>query len=113
MFLLQLTTAAKTFYGNDYRITEYEIIDAKNTSPVRIVIYKLILQYVLGMNLEDGRLVTSLALGHKKNVHYIEIDQGIGAETCVLDDTFPPDDLNLGRSRNSIYVDIIPIMDAS
>ena len=100
MFLLQLTTAAKTFNGNDYRITEYEIIDTKNTSPVRIVIYKLILQYVLGMNLKDGRLVTSLALGH--NVHYIEIDQGIGAETCVLDDTFPPDDLNPGRSRNSI-----------
>ena len=43
VIILPLSTVAKkTFYGNDSKITEFEMIDTKNSSTAYVVMYTLI-----------------------------------------------------------------------
>ena len=40
--MLHVSTVAKTYYCNDSKITEFDMIDAKNSSTAHVVLYKLI-----------------------------------------------------------------------
>ena len=75
----------KPFYCNDHTTTEFGIIDSKNSSTACVILYELVDISFVGLEQEDGRW------------HIISIPwttgRGTGAETCGLDDVFPPDDL--------------------
>ena len=72
-------------------ITEFRIIDSKHSSTVYIIPYKLIDIWVLDSN----RRVGVWSLPCRWNILSIPLTtgRGTGAETCGLDDVFPPDDL--------------------
>ena len=42
VIILHLSIVAKTFYCNDKTITEFEIIDSKNSSTAYVILYELI-----------------------------------------------------------------------
>ena len=46
---------------------------------------------IFGLEQEGGSLIAPMALAHP--LHPIDNSRGTGAETCGLDDVFPPDDL--------------------
>ena len=83
--------AKKRFYCNDLTIREFGIIDSKNSSTAYVILYELIDTWFLDSNRRVG--VWSLPWPW----HIISIPlatgRGTGAETCGLDDVFPPDDL--------------------
>ena len=80
----------KTFYCNDHTITEFGIIDSKNSSTAYVIQYELIDTWFLDSNKRVG--VWSLPW----RWHIVSIPlttgRGTGTETCGLDDVFPPDD---------------------
>ena len=80
----------KTFYCNDHKITEFGITD-KNSSTAYIVLYKGIDTWFLDSN----RRVGVWSLPWRWHILSIPLTTGRGtsAETCGLDDVFPPDDL--------------------
>ena len=53
----------KTFYCNDHTITEFGIIDSKNSSPAYVVLYELI-DMIFGLEQEGGNLIAPMALAH-------------------------------------------------
>ena len=55
---------------------------------------------VFGLEQGVGGLITPMALPHP--LHPIKAVRGISAETCGLDDVFPPDDLGSGPCTPSI-----------
>ena len=64
----------KTFYCNDHKITEFGITDKNSSSNRRVGVWSLPRRWhILSIPLTTGR--------------------GTSAETCGLDDVFPPDDL--------------------
>ena len=83
----------KTFYCNDHTITEFEIIDSKNSSTAYVIlhVYELIDTWFLDSN----RRVGVRSLPWHWHILSIPLTTGRGtcAETCGLDDVFPPDDL--------------------
>ena len=81
----------KTFYCNDHTITEFGIIDSKNSSTAYVILYELIDTWFLDSN----RRVSVWSLPWRWHIISIPLttDRGTGAETCGLDDVFPPDDL--------------------
>ena len=87
---LHLTIVAKTFYCNDHKITQFGITD-KNSSTAYIVLYKWIDTWFLDSN----RRVGVWSLPWRWHILSIPLTTGRGtsAETCGLDDVFPPDDL--------------------
>ena len=75
--------AQQTFYCNDNTITEFGIIDSKNSSTAYVILYELMDLWVLDSNRRVG--VWSLPW----RWHILSIP----LTTCGLDDVFPPDDL--------------------
>ena len=81
----------KTLYCNDHTITEFGITDNKNTSIAYVTLYELIDAWFLDSNWRVG--VWSLPwCWHIFSIPLTK-GQGTSAETCGLDDVFPPDDL--------------------
>ena len=80
----------KTFYCNDHKITEFGTTD-KNSFTAYIVLYKWIDTWFLDSN----RRVGVWSLPRRWHILSIPLTTGRGtsAETCGLDDVFPPDDL--------------------
>ena len=91
----------KTLFCNDNKITEFEIIDSKNASTAYVILYELIDLWVLDSN----RRVWVWLLPWRWHILSIVLiaGRGINAETCGLDDVFPPDDLFF-PSRNSVLI---------
>ena len=81
----------KTFYYDDHTITEFGIIDSKNSSTAYVIIYELIDTWFLDSN----RWVGVWSLPWRWHILSIPLTtgRGTGAETCGLDDVFPHDDL--------------------
>ena len=88
-YTASINCCKKTFYCNDY-ITEFGITD-KNSSTAYIVLYKWIDAWFLDSN----RRVGVWSLPWRWHILSIPLTTGRGtsAETCGLDDVFPPDDL--------------------
>ena len=80
----------KTFYCNDHKITEFGITD-KHSSTAYIVLYKWIDTWFLDSNRRVG--VWSLPWRWHILSTPLTTGRGTSAETCGLDDVFPPDDL--------------------
>ena len=91
VIILHLSIIAKKFYCNDNTITEFGIIDSKNSSTAYVILYELIDIWVLDSN----RRVVVWSLPWRWHILSIPLTtgRGTGAETCGLDDVFPLDDL--------------------
>ena len=89
-YTASINCCKKTFYCNDHKITEFGITD-KNTSTAYIVLYKWIDTWFL----DSDRRVGVWSLPWRWHILSIPLTTGRGtsAETCGLDDVFPPDDL--------------------
>ena len=89
-YTASINCCKKTFYCNDHKITEFGITD-KNSSTAYIVLYKWIDTWFLDSN----RRVGVWSLPWRWHILSIPLTTGRGtsAETCGLDDLFPPDDL--------------------
>ena len=89
-YTASINCCKKTLYCNDYKITEFGITD-KNSSTTYIVLYKWIDAWFLDSN----RRVGVWSLPWRWHILSIPLTTGRGtsAETCGLDDVFPPDDL--------------------
>ena len=89
-YTASINCCKKTFYCNDHKITEFGITD-KNSSTAYIVLYKWIDTWFLDSN----RRVGVWLLPWRWHILSIPLTTGRGtsAETCGLDDVFPPDDL--------------------
>ena len=89
-YTASINCCKKTFYCNDHKITEFGITD-KNTSTAYIVLCKWIDTWFLDSN----RRVGVWSLPWRWHILSIPLTTGRGtsAETCGLDDMFPPDDL--------------------
>ena len=81
----------KKFYCNDHTITEFGIIDSKNSSIAYVILYELIDTWFL----DSKRKVGVWSLPWRWHILSIPLTtgRGTGAETCGLDGVFPPDDL--------------------
>ena len=89
-YTASINCCKKTFYCNDHKITEFGITD-KNSFTAYIVLYKWIDTWFLDSN----RRVGVWSLPRRWHILSIPLTTGRGtsAETCGLDDVFPPDDL--------------------
>ena len=89
-YTASINCCKKTFYCNDHKITEFGITD-KNSFTAYIVLYKWIDTWFLDSN----RRVGVWLLPRRWHILSIPLTTGRGtsAETCGLDDVFPPDDL--------------------
>ena len=89
-YIASINCCKKIFYCNDHKITEFGITD-KNSSTAYIVLYKWIDTWFLDSN----RRVGVWSLPWRWHILSIPLTTGRGtsAETCGLDDVFPPDDL--------------------
>ena len=81
----------KTFFCNDHTIAEFGIIDNRNSSTAYVKICELIDTWFLDSN----RRVGVWSIPWRWHILSIPLTtgRGTGAETCGLDDVFPPDDL--------------------
>ena len=90
-YTVSINCCEKTFYCNDHTTTEFGIIDNKNSSTAYVILYELIDTWPFDSNRRVG--VWSLLW----RWHILSIPlakgRGTGAETCGLDEAFPPDDL--------------------
>ena len=89
-YTASINCCKKTFYCNDHKITEFGIAD-KNSSAAYIVLYKWIDTWFLDSNRRVG--VWSLPWRWHILSIPLTIGRGTSAETCGLDDVFPPDSL--------------------
>ena len=89
-YTASINCCKKTYYCNDHKITEFGITD-KNSSTAYIVLYKWIDTWFLDSN----RRVGVWSLPWRWHILSIPLTTGraTSAETCGLDDVFPPDDL--------------------
>ena len=89
-YTASINCCKKTFYCNDHKITEFGTTD-KNSFTAYIVLYKWIDTWFLDSN----RRVGVWSLPRRWHILSIPLTTGRGtsAETCRLDDVFPPDDL--------------------
>ena len=90
-FFASINCCKKTFYRNDNKITEFEIIDSKNSSTAYVILYELVDLRVLDSNRRVG--VWLLSWRWQILPILLIASRGISAETCGLGDVFPPDDL--------------------
>ena len=85
-YTASINCCKKTFYCNDHKITEFGIIDGKNSSTAYAILYELIDTWFFDSNRRVG--VWSLPW----RWHIISIPlatgRGTGAETCGWDDVF-------------------------
>ena len=89
-YTASINCCKKTLYCNNHKITEFGITD-KNSSTAYIVLYKWIDTWFLDSN----RRVGVWSLPWRWHILSIPLTTGRGtsAETCGLDDVFPPDDI--------------------
>ena len=89
-YTASINCCKKAFYCNDHKITEFGITD-KNFSTAYIVLYK----WIDTCFLDSNRRVGVWSLPWRWHILSIPLTTGRGtsAETCGLDDVFPPDDL--------------------
>ena len=89
VIILHLSIAAKTFYCNDNKITEFEIIYSKNSSTAYVILYELI------DFLDSNRRVEVWLLPWRWYILPILsiAGRGIHAETRGFDDVFPSNSL--------------------
>ena len=89
-YTASINCCKKTFYCNNYKITEFGFTD-KKSSTAYIVLYNWIDTWFLDSN----RRVGVWTLSWRWQILSIPLTTGRGtsAETCGLDDVFPPDDL--------------------
>ena len=89
-YTASINCCKKTFYCNDHKITEFAITD-KNSSTAYIVLYK----WIDTCFLDSNRRMGVWSLPWRWHILSIPLTTGRGtsAETCGLDDVFPPDDL--------------------
>ena len=92
----------KKLYCNDHTITEFGIIDSKNCPTAYVILYELIDTWFLDSNRRVG--VWSLPWHWHIISIPLTIGRGTGAETCGLDDVFPPDDLCSRLEALLIYI---------
>ena len=90
-YTASINCCKKTFYSNDNTITEFKIIDSKNSSTAYVILYELIDSCVLDSKRRVG--VWSLPWRWHILSTPLTTGRGTGPETCGLDDVFPPDDL--------------------
>ena len=92
----------KTFYCNDHTITEFGIIDSKNSSTAYVILYELIGTWFLDSN----RRVGVWSLSWRWHILSIPLTtgRGTGAETCGLDVVFPPDYLCSRPEALCLYI---------
>ena len=90
-YTASINCCKETFYCNEYTITEFGIIDSKNSSTAYLILYELIDTLFLDSN----RRVGVWSLPWRWHILSIPLTtgRGTGAETCGLDDVFHPDDL--------------------
>ena len=100
-YTASINCCKKTFYCNDHKITEFGITD-KNSSTAYIVLYKWIDIWFLDSN----RRVGVWSLPWRWHILSIPLTTGRGtsAETCGLDDVFPPDDLGSHPEALCLYI---------
>ena len=104
-YTASINCCKKTFYCNDHTITEFGITDNKNSSTAYVILYEMIDTWFLDSNRRVG--VWSLPWRWHILSIPLTIGRGTSAETCGLDDVFPPDD----PSRSSVFIYIyIPYM---
>ena len=91
VIILRLSIVSKTFYCNDNKITEFEIIDNKNSSTACVILYELIDLWVLDSN----RMVGVWLLPWRWHILSILLiaGRGMSAEICGLDNVLSPYDL--------------------
>ena len=90
-YTASINCCQKTFYCNGHTITEFVIIDSKNSSTAYVILYELIDTRFLDPNRWVG--VWSLPWRWHIRSTPLTTCRGTGAETCGLDDMFSPDDL--------------------
>ena len=90
------------FYCNDHTITEFEIIDNKNSSTAYAILYELIDTWFLDAN----RRVGVWSLPWRWHILSIPLTtgRGTGTKTCGLDDVFPPGDLCSRPEALCLYI---------
>ena len=90
-YTASINCCKKTFYCNDHTITELGIIDSKNSYTAYVILYELIDTWFLDSN----RRVGVWSLPWRWHILSIPLTtgRGTGAETCGLDDVFPPNHL--------------------
>ena len=100
-YTASINCCKKTFYCNDHKITEFGITD-DNSSTAYIVLYKWIDTWFLDSN----RRVGVWSPPWRWHFLLIPLTTGRGtiAETCGLDDVFPPDDLGSRPEALCYYI---------
>ena len=90
-YTASINCCKNTIYCNDNKVTEFEIIDCKNSSVAYVILYELIDLWVFESNRRVGVWL------FPRRWHIISIlliaGRGISAETCGLGDVFPPHNL--------------------
>ena len=101
-YTASINCCKKTFYCTDHTITEFRIIDSKNSSTAYVILYKLIDTWFLDSN----RRVGFWSLPWRWHILSIPLTtgRGTGAETCGFDDVFPPDDLCSRPKAMCLYI---------
>ena len=102
VIILHLSIVEKRLYCNDHTITEFGIIDSKNSSTAYVILYELIDTWFLHSN----RRVGVWSLPWRWHILSIPLTTGrrTGAKTCGLDDVFPPDDLCSRPEALCLYI---------
>ena len=90
-YTASINCCKKTFCCNDHTVTGFGIIDNKKSSAAHVILYELVETWFLAPN----RRVGVWPLPWHWHILSIPLTtgRGTGAETCGLDDVFPPDDL--------------------
>ena len=98
----------KTFYCNDHTITEFRIIDSKNSSTAYVILYELIDTWFLDSNSRVG--VWSLPWRWHILSIPLTTGRGTGTETCGVDDVSSWWPLFPSRSSVLIYIYIYALL---
>ena len=69
-YTASINCCKRTFYCNDSKITEFEMIDSNNSSTAYVVVYKLITWWFSDYSRRMGVLITPMTLAHP--LHPIE-----------------------------------------
>ena len=90
-YTASINCSKKKFCCNDHTVTEFGIIDNKKSSTAYVILYELVDTWFLDSN----RRVGVWSLPWRWHILSIPLTtgRGTGAETCGLDDVFPPDEL--------------------
>ena len=100
-YTASINCCKKTFYCNDHTITQFGITD-KHSSTAYVILYELIDTWFLNSNRRVG--VWSFPWRWHNLSIPLKTVRGTSAETCGLDDVFPPDDDDLGSRPEALLI---------